>query len=214
MPLKTDVAASATVTAAPVPDSFRARMIRDAPIGALISIAIGIVILLAGSLNLNGWMIEAIQSLIGTKGSSALIGSDIGGVLGLPNVINSNTTPSVVQYIYASFVMFPSNLSWIVGGFIVSFARIRKGRDDGNLHGGWDVFWYGLIAVEIPFAIFGIIFLLSSISPGSALIALQGFTGSVFLFYLLFFIQPTFWIGLLCSLVGSFLGAVAAKKTV
>ena len=76
------------------------------------------------------------------------------------------------------------------------------------------MFWYGLIPVEIPFAIFGITFLFSSISPGTALIPTQGFTGSVFLFYLLFFMQPMFWIGLLCALVGSFLGAVIAKKTV
>ena len=64
--------AASTVAAAPVPDFFNARMVRDAPIGALISIGIGFVLLLAGSLNLNYYMIEAIQSLLaGMSGNIA-----------------------------------------------------------------------------------------------------------------------------------------------
>lgn len=203
-------AASAASVAPPSP-YFSARMLRDAPIGAVISIVIGFVLLFVKEstmpgLNLNSWMITALASI------DPDIGMYAGALLNVPT-LNDPTTPLwMFQYAYASFLSFPSILAWVVGGFIVSFLRIKKGRDEGNLKAGWDVFWYGLLAVEIPFALFGVMFLIFSVTPFAY--DMQGFTGSILLYFLLFFLQPMFWLGLFCSLFGSWLGAILAKKNI
>jgi hypothetical protein len=196
------------------PPFFGATMTRDSPIGAIISILVGLALVplysvLKGSTfnstDPNTWIIGVIAQLAGDES----VGNYIGAVISIPT--STISTPLVyLQYIYAAFLLFPSNLSWFAGAFIVAAIRVRKGRDEGNLKPGWDTFWYGAVAIEIPFLVFGVIFLISSINAGA--VTLQGFTGSVLLFFLLFFLMPMFWIAMLMSLLGSLLGSVIMKK--
>ncbi|MHA1848902.1 MAG: hypothetical protein ACTSYS_07750 [Promethearchaeota archaeon] len=204
--LKSSTGASSSTV---YPEFFTARMTRDAPIGALIAIITGFVLLIVKQmffpdLDLNGMVATALTS----TGSSAA--TYISAILSIPTVNDPLTPLSIIKYLYASFISFPSNSAWFIAGFIVSYMRIRSGRDEGNLKGGWDAYWYGLVSVEIPFAVFGVIFLFSTLNP--ALIDLQGFTGSVLLFFLLFFLQPMFWLGLIICLLGSIVGAKVARK--
>lgn len=197
---------TATVAVAP---TFTASMTRDAPIGALISLLIGFVLLilkdmLFPGLNLNAWMVSALTQI------DEEIGMFAGALLLIPTSTDTASSLYILQYVYTAFLSFPSVLGWFVGGFLIGFLRIRKGRDEGNLRGGWDVFWYGLASVEIPFAVFGILFLVLTLNP--AFMAAQAYAGGLLLFFLLFFLQPTFWLGLLLSLTGSLLGSVIARK--
>jgi hypothetical protein len=202
--------AAAVTVSAPAP-AFSASMTRDAPIGTLISVVLGFVLLIVQlvampGFNLNAYLVSAFSAI------DVDIGTYAGGILSIPNMTDQNTPLVILPYIYAAFLSFPACLSWFVGGFLVALIRVRKGLDEGNLKPGWDVFWYGMVIVEIPFAVFGIMFLLLSLSPGSYLA--QGFAGGVLLFFLLFFLQPTFWIGMLTSLTGSMVGSILAKKKI
>ncbi len=204
MPLKA-AAPGVGQTAAPAPPTFQASMVRDAAVGALICIVIGLVLLaIPGMPNLNSWMITALSSV------SPDIGMYAGAILSVPTTSDPATPLSVIKFLYAAFLMFPSNLGWFVGGILVSSVRVRRGRDEGNIKPGWDLFWYGLVSVEIPFMIFGVIFLLSSLNP--ALMVLQGFSGSVLLYFLLMFLMPMFWMALILALLGSLIGSAVAKK--
>jgi len=205
MPLK---AATTSVgqTAAPAPPTFQASMVRDAAVGALICIVLGLVLLVIPTQNLNAWMISALSSI------SSDIGMYAGAILSIPTTSDPATPLSIIKFIYAAFLMFPSNLSWFLGGFLVATVRVRRGRDEGNIKPGWDLFWYGLVSVEIPFILFGVIFLLSSLNP--ALMVLQGFSGSVLLYFLLMFLMPMFWMALILSLLGSLVGSAIAKKSI
>jgi len=195
---------------------FRARMIRDAPIGALISIIIGFILLLIktsipsfASLNLNSWMFLAMGKIPYFEDLAGYLEA----ILSIPTTTDQSTPLYQLQFIYASFLSFPSNLSWLVGGAVVGYLRIRRGRDEGNAKSGWSTFWYGLISIEIPFAVFGVLFLIYSAMPLTMdVIIMQGFTGSVLLFFLLCFLQPMFWMALIMSMVGSVIGSVIAKK--
>jgi hypothetical protein len=197
-----------TTTFAP-PPTFTANMMRDAAIGALISIGIGFGLLfvqmgLFPSLNLNRWMISTIGNLAGSNGVY------VEALLGVPLSTDSLTPFYVLQYVYAAFISFPSNIAWFFGGLIVGALRIRSGRDEGNLKAGWDTFWYAMLSIEIPFAIFGVIFLITVLIPGAFTIA--AFAGSLLLYFLLFFLMPMFWLGLIFALLGSAVGSAVAKK--
>jgi hypothetical protein len=200
----------AVTTQATVSPFFGATMTRDAPIGALISILVGIVLVIVKlaafpALDLNSWIITVFASI------DPDIGTYVGAVLTIPT--STVQTPlAMLQYIYSAFLVFPSNLGWFAGAFIVAVIRVQRGRDEGNLKAGWDTFWYGAVAIEIPFLVFGVIFLLSSLD--AAAITLQGFSGSILLFFLLFFLMPMFWMAMLMSLLGSLLGTVIMKKKV
>jgi len=209
-------AATETVSLAP-PPTFTANMLRDGAIGALISVMIGIVVNIVQviafpSLNLNQWMIDVLVKIatgLDPK-NGPLIGGALGGLLGMPITTDPSTPLSILQYFYAAFLSFPANVGWFLGGFLVGFLRIRAGRDEGNLKGGWDTFWYGMISVEIPFLVFGVLFLFTSIIPG--LVTISGFAGSILLYFLLFFLMPNFWLSLIFALLGSLVGSSAARK--
>jgi hypothetical protein len=198
------------VTQATVPPFFGATMTRDAPIGALISILVGIGLVIVKvvafpTLDLNLLIVSVFSSI------DPAIGTYVGALFAIP----TSTVPTPLawlQYIYSAFLVFPSNLGWFVGGLLVAIVRVQRGREEGNLKPGWDTFWYGAVAIEIPFLVFGVIFLFSSLSAGA--VTLQGFTGSVLLFFLLFFLMPMFWMAMLMSLLGSLIGSVLMKKKV
>ena len=203
-------------TAPPAPPFFSATMSRDAPIGALISILIGFSLMIVNfildqqgiwpMIDLNQWMVSAISDI------DPEIGGYIGGLITMP-VTNDTATPLFnLQFIYSAFLSFPANLSWLIGGMIVGAIRVGRGRDDGDLKGGWDTFWYGVLAIEIPFMVFSIIFLITSAIPTIATLIPLEFSGSVLLFFLLFFITPMFWMGLLMALIGSAIGSKIAKR--
>src|SRR5271157_819599 len=149
----------AVTTQATVPPFFGATMIRDAPIGALISILVGIALVIVKvavfpTLDLNSWIISVFSSI------NADVGNYIGAVISIPT--STVQTPlALLQYIYSAFLVFPSNLGWFVGALIVAILRVQRGTEEGNLKPGWDTFWYGAVAIEIPFLIFGVIFLVS-----------------------------------------------------
>ncbi|MFX0102786.1 MAG: hypothetical protein ACFFCS_24675 [Candidatus Hodarchaeota archaeon] len=192
-------------------------MTRDAPLGALISILIGFGLLILKpfimpGINLNAWMITAIQSLDLGIDDWELYSSAIGGLINMPHTNDALTPLSMIQYIYAAFLSFPSVIGWFIGGMIVSHRRIRRGIDQGNLRGGWATFWYGLMSIELPLVVFGVIFLITAIIPGAGMMSIQGFTGSVVLFFLLFLLQPMFWFAMLFALLGSAIGGAAARK--
>ena len=200
----------AVTTQTTVPPFFGATMTRDAPIGALISILVGVVLVIIKmaafpELDLNSWIVSVFSSI------DPDIGNYVGAVLTIPT--STIATPlAMLQYIYSAFLVFPSNLGWFIGAFIVAVIRVQRGREEGNLKPGWDTFWYGAVAIEIPFLVFGVVFLLSSLD--AAAITLQGFSGSVLLFFLLFFLMPMFWLAMLMSLLGSLFGTVIMKKKV
>ena len=196
-----------SATQATAPPFFSASMTRDAPVGALISVIAGFVLLLVMDMNLNAYLVSGLSAI------SEDVGLYAGGILSVPNLGLFNVEfPRLISYVYAVFLSFPACMAWLIGGIIVAVMRIKKGRDEGNLRPGWDVFWYGLVIIEIPFAIFGVAFLILSLNPASYVE--QGFAGSVLLYFLLIFLQPTFWIGMLSALVGSLIGSVIAKRSI
>ncbi|MBD3188279.1 hypothetical protein GF325_15700 [Candidatus Bathyarchaeota archaeon] len=200
---------SGKVSRVDAPPYFQAMMSRDAPIGALITLLIGFGMLglkffIFPDLNLNAWVIDAFNMI------NPEIGSYIGALFNVTTTADTNSAFFLMQFVYAAFLSFPANLSWLVGGILVSVIRVRRGRDQGPLRPGWDTFWYGMLAVEIPFMVFGIVFLFSSLDPGA--LALQGFSGSVLIYFLLFFLMPNFWIGLFMALFGSAIGTKIANK--
>ncbi len=193
-------------------------MMRDGAIGALLSIAVGFGLLfvqlgLFPNVNLNRWMIDVIVSMV-TKTdpeNGALIGSAIGGLFNIPITSNTNSPFYMLQFFYASFLSFPSNIAWFLGGLLVGFKRVRSGRDEGNLKAGWDTFWYAMLSIEIPLFLFLGIFLITSIIPSAAPL-LMGFSGSLLLYFLLFFLMPNFWLGLIFALLGSMAGSTMGRK--
>ncbi|MHA1683821.1 MAG: hypothetical protein ACTSUE_22975 [Promethearchaeota archaeon] len=196
-------------TSAVAPPYFQALMSRDAPIGALISFLVGFGLLVVKvvafpDLNLNMWLVDAFNMI------NPEYGSYIGALISVPTTSDANSAFAFLQFFYAVFLSFPANLAWLVGGIIVGSIRVKRGRDDGPMRPGWDTFWYGMLSVEIPFIIFGIIFLFASLNPGA--IDLQGFSGSVLIYFLLFFLMPNFWIGLFMALFGSAIGTKMTKK--
>ncbi len=200
---------STTTTTVAVPPTFTASMSRDAPLGALIAIVLGFVLLLVQmvsfpEVNLNQWMINALSGL------SEDAGMYIRAVLSIPITTDTTSPFYFLQFIYGAFLSFPANISWFVGAFIVGFLRVRRGRDEGNLRAGWDTYWYALVSIEIPFVVFGIILLITSMSPATMVVS--AFSGSLLLYFLLFFLMPMFWLGLVFSLVGSIVGSIVAKK--
>src|SRR5271157_1885545 len=90
---------AATVQTA-VPPFFGATMLRDAPIGALISILVGILLVIIKvtafpTLDLNSWMINVFTSI------SPTVGSYVGALLGIPT--STLATPlAMLQYIYSA----------------------------------------------------------------------------------------------------------------
>jgi len=191
------------------PASFNAFMVRDGAIGAMISIAAGFGLLflqlgLFPDVNLNSWMINALSNAVGDAGVY------ISAVLNIPITTDMNSPFFLLQYFYAAFLSFPSNLAWLLGGLIVGYKRVRSGRDEGNLKAGWDTFWYAMLSIEIPFAVFLGIFLISSLIPSAAVIA--AFSGSLLLYFLLFFLMPMFWLGLIFALLGSMIGSTMGRK--
>jgi len=209
-------AAGATSSLAP-PATFTAWMTRDAAIGAMIAIGMGFGLLfvqlnLFPTVNLNRWMINTIVGLISQSdmGSAELIGGALGGLLNIPITADMSTPFYGLQFVYAAFLSFPSNLAWLVGGMVVAFLRVRAGRDEGNLKAGWDTYWYAMLSIEIPFAVFGVIFIISSLTP--ELMVVSAFAGSLLLYFLLFFLMPMFWLGLIFALLGSMIGSVIARK--
>jgi hypothetical protein len=200
---------STTTTTVAVPPTFSASMARDAPLGALIAIGLGFVLLLVQmaafpEVNLNQWMITALSNTAGESGVY------ISAVLNIPITTDTTSPFYFLQFIYGAFLSFPANISWFVGALIVGFLRVRRGRDEGNLRAGWDTYWYALVSIEIPFIIFGIIMLLTFWNPVNAVVA--AFSGSLLLYFLLFFLMPMFWLGLIFSLLGSIIGSLIAKR--
>jgi hypothetical protein len=209
-------AGSAPTALAP-PPTFNAWMLRDAAIGALLAIGLGFGLLLIQlglfpDVNLNRWMINAIMSLVSQSGmdNADLIGGALGGLLNIPITTDASSPFYMLQFVYAAFLSFPSNIAWLLGGIVVAFLRVRAGRDEGNLKAGWDMYWYAMLSIEIPFAVFGIMFLISSFTP--ELFIISAFAGSLLLYFLLFFLMPMFWLGLIFALLGSMIGSVLARK--
>lgn len=202
--------ASTTTVVAP-PPTFSAWVRRDAAIGAGISIALGFALYflqlyLFPDINLNKWMINTVAGFV----DDPLIQGVIKALLDIPITGDTSTPFSILPGVYAAFLSFPSNLAWFVGGFLVAFLRVRSGRDEGNLRSGWDTFWFAMLSIEIPFALFGVMFLISSIIPGMTVVA--AFAGSLLLYFLLFFLMPMFWLGLIFALLGSMVGSTVARK--
>ncbi len=206
--------ATTTVGSIAPPPTFNASMMRDGAIGALISIGVGFGLLfiqlgLFPELNLNMWMVTALQDLMTRLGQGS-IGMYLGAVLGIPNTPVVSSPFYFMQFFYAAFLSFPSNVGWLLGGLIVGYKRVRSGRDEGNLKAGWDTFWYGMLSIEIPFLAFLAIFLICALIPGAAVVAT--FAGSLLFYLLLFFLMPMFWLGLIFALIGSMIGSTMGRK--
>ncbi len=123
-----------------------------------------------------------------------------------------------ITFFFISFIQFPSCLAWIVPGIIIGYYRNRQFFNLNIKNTGWKVYWHGILFMEIVIIIFsaGLIalFLLQFIPGAVANEVLLSYFGSGILKIFSFFASPFFWLGLLFSGLGGFIGTKLAVKTV
>jgi len=123
-----------------------------------------------------------------------------------------------ITFFFISFVQFPSCLAWIIPGYFIGYYRNKQFYNLDIKNTGWKVFWHATIFIELIIILFsvglGFVFIIQFVPGGVANESMISFFGGGILKVLTFFGSPFFWLGLLLSGLGGFIGKKVAQKKV
>ena len=119
---------------------------------------------------------------------------------------------------FISFIEFPNCLVWILPGIFIGYNRNKQFYNVDIKNNGWKAFWHGTYFIQIAIVIMSFVLLLSfviQLLPGiSANEITFAYFGGGILKLLSFFASPFFWLGLLFSGLGGYIGTkIALNKT-